>query len=282
MFDIEEFRSFALIHRWTERSGIEGPNGLYLREPEAKKLIDKIDRLEDVFFDVINKLDEIKEEYANTFYNDRIKSIKDTYIEKNVEAQIEVFENEICTKRRGHSDYRRIKEKAKREGISGSEDYNKFLAKCFVENFDKLPNYTSKANYIAYFENKMNEYILYETLFEIINRGEKPIEEKAMPTIPQLALFYYYIQVSREFPKFEKHSKGKVKAIEELLKEEGIQTTVKYFQLKYNFINNHKTNRIALNQAKNISYVIDKMLIDYPKAKEIATSEYNLAINTNR
>jgi len=186
MFDIEEFRSFAIGHRWTASSGFEGPHGLYLMEPEAKTLIDKIDRLEDIFSDVINKLDEIKEEYAITFYHDRIKSIKDTYIEKNVKAQIEVFENQICTKRKGHYDYRRIKEKANREGISGSEDYNKFLAKCFVENFDKLPNYTSKANYIAYFEETVKQYFLYDTLFERLNKNQLNVTIKKDPTLKEL------------------------------------------------------------------------------------------------
>ncbi len=186
MFNIKEFRSFAVIHRWTARSGIEGPNSLYLMEPEAKILIDKIDRLEDVFFDVINKLVEIKEEYAITFYHDRIKSIKDTYIERQVKAKIEVFEDEICTKRKGHSDYKRIKEKAKRVGISESEDYNNFLAKCFVENFDKLPNYTSKANYIAHFEEIVKQYFLYDTLFERLNKNQLNVTIKKDPTLKEL------------------------------------------------------------------------------------------------
>lgn len=282
MYDIEEFRSFAVIHRWTARSGFEGENGLYLMESDAKTLIDKIDRLEDVFFDVINKLVEIKEEYAITFYYDRIKSIKDTYIERQVKAKIEVFEDEICTKRKGHSDYKRIKEKAKRVGISESEDYNKFLAKCFVENFDKLPNYTSKANYIAYFEETVKQYFLYDTLFEIINKGKKPKKEKTKTTIRQYALFYYYIQTSKEFPLFDNHPGGKVKGIEELVKNEGFTNSFKYFQTSYNFISNHKTNRIALNQVSNISYVIDNMLIEFPKAKQLALLELKEAKTKNR
>jgi hypothetical protein len=56
-----------------------------------------------------------------------------------------------------------------------------------------------------------------------------------------------------------------------------ILTTTKYFQLEYDKISNHQSNRIAKNKVKSIGYVIDNMLKDYPKAKEIAYLDLNLA-----
>lgn len=283
MFDVEEFRDFASIFGWTKRSGIEGTGGLYLDESKAKILITKIDRLEDYFFDVINKLDNDKHGNAIAFYNNKLTSIKNTYLEKNVNNQIELFENNICEIRKRNSDYRRIKEKARIEEVSESEDFNKYLAKEFVKIYDNCSQYyTYKVNFIANFEDKIRGYMLYDTLFDILNKGKIQNKENTKKTIPQYALFYYYIQASKEFPLFETDQRGKVKSIEELLLKAEIKTTPKYFQLKYNLINNHKSNRIALNQVKNILYVINNMLNDYPKAKEIAQSEYNLAINRNR
>ncbi|MCB0536041.1 MAG: hypothetical protein KDE33_00800 [Bacteroidetes bacterium] len=92
-------------------------------------------------------------------------------------------------------------------------------------------------------------------------------------SISQYALYVYYLQRSGEITWFENHPEGKLKAIKELLINEGIDTTPKYFQIKYNLINNYNTNRIAKNQIPNISYVIENLLSDYPRAKEIAIKE---------
>ncbi len=95
-------------------------------------------------------------------------------------------------------------------------------------------------------------------------------------------MYYYYLQAGGYYPYFENHSAGKLKAINELIIKDNINTTDKYFQLQYNKISNHKTNRIAKRQASNIDYVANQMLNDYPKSKKIALLELKEATTKNR
>lgn len=97
------------------------------------------------------------------------------------------------------------------------------------------------------------------------------------PSIPKYVLYYYYLQLSGDFPYFENHPNGKLSAIKDVLKNDNIDTSAKYFQIKYNKIAHHKTNRVAKNQESNIDYVAKNMLNDYPYAKEIALSELKQA-----
>ncbi|CAM3445326.1 hypothetical protein FLLO111716_10840 [Flavobacterium longum] len=126
-----------------------------------------------------------------------------------------------------------------------------------------------------FFENKQRYYKEKLSQQEATKGKHKSRQRNAM-SIPQHALYYYYLQAAGEFPYFENHPDGKLKAIEELVEIEQIPTTPKHFQMKYNFINNHQSNRIAKNQVANISYVIDK-LSNNLKAKEIAVSELKQA-----
>lgn len=111
--------------------------------------------------------------------------------------------------------------------------------------------------------------------------GKTP-KDKEKVSIPKTVLYYYYLQTASYFPYFENHPDGKVGAIKSLLIEDKIDTTPKYFQMKYNEIANHTTNRISKKQESNISYVANNMLEDYPKAKKIALSEHKLALSKNR
>lgn len=137
-----------------------------------------------------------------------------------------------------------------------------------------------------FFESKQRFY--KEKLF-IEEKGlkepktNKSIESDArIITVPITVLYYYYLQAAGYFPYFENHPEGKLKAIENLIEKDNIDTTAKHFQIKYNIIGNHKTNRIAKKQAANISYVANQMLNDYPKAKEIALAELEEAQTKNR
>ncbi len=135
-----------------------------------------------------------------------------------------------------------------------------------------------------FFENKQRFY--KERIF--LKKEENNIlkvDSKKKPksiSIPKYVLYYYYLQATGYHPYFENHPQGKVVGISELIKKEKINTTPKYFQIKYNHISNHKTNRIALNQVSNISFLINKMLNNYPKAKELALSELKLAQTKNK
>ena len=93
--------------------------------------------------------------------------------------------------------------------------------------------------------------------------------------IPQLVLFYYYRQKSKELPLFDNHPKGKVKAINELIIKDNINTSAKNFQIEYNKIYNYDSNRIARKKLKTIEFVANTLLLDYPKAKKIALDELN-------
>lgn len=147
-------------------------------------------------------------------------------------------------------------------------------------------------------EEDENYLDLQKTFFEQKQRyyKEKLLLEKENPSpkvsfgkrikeripLPKMVLYYYYLQQVGKFPYFENHPEGKVKAIEEVINRDNIKTSIKHFQLKYNFINNHKTNRIAKNQVANIDYVANVMLKNYPEAKELALSELKLAQTKDR
>lgn len=136
-----------------------------------------------------------------------------------------------------------------------------------------------------FFESKQRYYKEKLLLEEKGLLPEKPkfkkfsLKEKSIPIV---ALYYYYLQAAGKFPYFENHPEGKIKAIEELIINDNINTTPKYFQIKYNHISNHKLNRIAKNQSTNIDYVANQMLNDYPEAKNIALIELKEALTKNR
>lgn len=117
---------------------------------------------------------------------------------------------------------------------------------------------------------------------EKVSNGKRKATKKKKITIPQYALYYYYLQVAKEHPHFENHLGGKVEAIKELIEKEKIDTTFKYFQIKYNFISHSNTNRVAKNQVANISYVANEMLKDFPEAQKIALEELQLAQKKDR
>ncbi len=251
-------------------------------EDEAKRIYDSLDDLKGYLLEVVTKAKQDSLNQAEQYYNKRLLEINEYELAKERAVKIDELKLEVVNIRKGHILFKSIVNDGNEKELIDNSEMNDFTSHCFALHIARMINYSGKVMFIADFHNKINEWFLYETLFKRFNEVKKTNKNVQRLTIPKYALFYYYIQVSREFPMFEKHPKGKVKAIEELLKKEGINTTSKYFQLKYNFINNHKTNRIALNQAENISYVIKNMLKDYPKAKEIAQNEYNLAIDANR
>lgn len=137
----------------------------------------------------------------------------------------------------------------------------------------------------SFFENKQRYYDTELKLKKEGNRTLKTLKKDKSTkthTIPQLVLYFHYLQAANVYPFFEHHPEGKFKAIEELIIKENIDTTPKYFQIKYNFISNYKSNRIAKNQVANIAYVANKMLSGYPTAKKLALDELSLAQNKHR
>jgi hypothetical protein len=177
---------------------------------------------------------------------------------------------------------------AKSESLQNLKDINNSLNN--IEDRD-LENKTLKnedEDYLElqkeFFKNKLRFYKEKLTIEKEQENISKKIESKKQKiiSVPIYALYYYYLQASGYYPYFENHPQGKVVGISELIKKEKINTTAKYFQIKYNLISNHKTNRIALNQVSNISFVINEMLENYPKAKELALSELKLAQTKNR
>jgi len=138
-----------------------------------------------------------------------------------------------------------------------------------------------------FFENKQRFY--KEQLF-IQEREPKSSQKNTQnhktdtkkTSIPALVLYYYYLQEAKDFPNFDNHPQGKVKAIEELIVKGSINTTAKNFQLEYNKIAHHQSNRVAKSKAKSILFVANELLKNYPNAQKIALQEYKLAINKNR
>lgn len=138
-----------------------------------------------------------------------------------------------------------------------------------------------------FFENKQRLYkeqlFIQERELKSTQRNNKPNKTDTKKiSIPALVLYYYYLQEAKDFPNFDNHPQGKVKAIEELIEKDNINTSVKNFQLEYNKIAHHQSNRIAKNKAKTILFVANESLKKYPNAKKRALEEYELAINKNR
>ncbi len=143
-----------------------------------------------------------------------------------------------------------------------------------LDDLEEMPN-KNKLEYIRILKKWMKQekkFIKEITPYLNLQKTENG-EIKIKPNIPQLVLFYFYRQSSGELPHFENHPKGKLKAIDELIVRDNIDTTAKNFQLEYNKIANYKTNRIARNKIKTIEFVIDNLLQEYPEAKRIAESE---------
>ena len=127
----------------------------------------------------------------------------------------------------------------------------------------------------------INKQRFYKEKLFIENQENSKKKSKAKTdikqSIPKYVLYYYYLQLSGDFPYFENHPGGKLNGIKDVIKNDQIATTPKYFQIKYNKIAHYKSNRIAKNQESNIDYVANNMLNDYPIAKEIALSELQQA-----
>ncbi|WP_010178213.1 hypothetical protein [Aquimarina agarilytica] len=177
---------------------------------------------------------------------------------------------------------------AQSEALQNIEVLNNSLDNVNDESMNNKVLLKEDENYLElqkeFFENKMRFYKeklkLQKESKLLKDKPKKTKKDKVTkPTTPQYALYYYYLQEGREYPYFENHPEGKIQAIEEVLNKEGLQTSAKYFQIKYNFIANYKTNRVAKNQKKNIDFVANTMLNDYKKPREIAISELSEIIN---
>lgn len=133
-----------------------------------------------------------------------------------------------------------------------------------------------------FFENKQRYYkeklFLEEQGLPSLQPHKAKADRQKEKNIAVIVLYYYYLQAGGYFPHFENHTDGKLKAIDELISKDDINTSAKYFQLQYNKISNHKINRIAKNKASNIEYIANQMLNNYPKAKEIALTELKEAL----
>ncbi|GEM_PF-3790833 len=99
----------------------------------------------------------------------------------------------------------------------------------------------------------------------------KPESPQSVPlatdtlTVPQKALYFFYLQETGEMERFENMDGGKVKAIERL-KEIGYIKSEKSFQQAYNEISK-PNNRLRPNQAQNIEAVITQLTSEKAKAR---------------
>lgn len=138
-----------------------------------------------------------------------------------------------------------------------------------------------------YLENKQRYYkedLLLDNLEhkEAHKKGGKGKKGKGKktPTVMQYALFYYFLQAVNLHDMFENHKHGKLAAITEIAEELGV--SVKNFQLMYNEIHLHSVDRVSKKHAHNISFVANNMLKGYPKAQELAFSEFKEAQTKNK
>ena len=152
-----------------------------------------------------------------------------------------------------------------------------------LESMKDMPH-QNKLEYIKILKKWMKqEKSFIKDITPYLKLQESKVEDATKKAnIPQLVLFYYYRHESKELPRFDKHSKGVLKAIEELIVNDSIDTSAKYFQLQYNKIANYKSNRIANNKIKAIEFVANTLLIDFPKAQKIALEELKEITSKNR
>ena len=152
-----------------------------------------------------------------------------------------------------------------------------------LNDLEEMPN-KNKLEYIKILKKWMKQekdFIKEITPYLKLQESKTEVKTKKA-TIPQLVLFYYYRHESKELPRFDKHPKGVIKAIEELIVNDDINTSAKYFQLQYNKIANYKSNRIANNKLKAIEFAANTLLIDFPIAQKIALEELQEIISKHR
>lgn len=104
----------------------------------------------------------------------------------------------------------------------------------------------------------------------------RPIDglHSTKPSQAVIALYYHYLQETKCIHYFENHEDKKMAAIRDVAKEWGVSE--KNFQRYYNRIHLYDSNRIAVDQIKNIQEVIP-MLAEYPKAQKLANEELKKA-----
>lgn len=152
-----------------------------------------------------------------------------------------------------------------------------------LNDLESMPN-KNKLEYIKILKKWMKQeksFINEITPYLKLQESKTEVETKKA-NIPQLVLFYYYRHESKELQRFNKHPLGVIKAIEELIVNDDIDTTAKYFQIQYNKIANYKSNRIANNKLKAIDFVANTMLLDFPNAQKIALEELQEIISKHR
>jgi hypothetical protein len=119
---------------------------------------------------------------------------------------------------------------------------------------------------------EIDEEILSETNYVVKQKIKQDISK---PSQIQFALYYYYLQVAKIYPWFEGSDKTKTELIKEIANK--YEISPKAFQQRYNSISQYSTNRIALNQLKNIIRVIEMLKTDgYTEAVAEAEKELKL------
>lgn len=98
-------------------------------------------------------------------------------------------------------------------------------------------------------------------------------DTSARPNRTDIAYYLHYMQTSGNL--ILKSSFPSGAAYEEIGKK--FQKNGKNIQQVYNSISSNSKERLAAVKIKNISYVINEMLADFPKAKELAENELKLA-----
>jgi hypothetical protein len=136
----------------------------------------------------------------------------------------------------------------------------------------KSESESEKSNYIDFFthQRKLIAIIRNELLNDFQNIEALP-NTKTKPTYLQYALYYYYLQHAGINEPFENFSGGKVKAIENIVKEAGLPSA-KRFQQDYNSISVKLSERQSRCKKRDYEVLL-RLLTNYPAAQELVKKE---------
>ncbi|PQB04115.1 hypothetical protein [Aureitalea marina] len=169
--------------------------------------------------------------------------------------------------------------------LSSSKDRILFLSDFIVQQIKSAYPYINGLRILKSFrigsENTVAICGLIKERIESVKPRKAP--RSRTPTALHYALKVYYLQQSKYMEYFENHPSGVLAGIKEFVNGRDYHLkSDKNFQQTYNKISNYSTNRISKQNAPKIKFVIEHMLIGYPKAIEIAEEELQKAISKNK
>ena len=148
-----------------------------------------------------------------------------------------------------------------------TDEIRKYLERDYLIDI----NNTFLKNHFDTIHQSIDKSIDFERIKFLKENSTKQVSNNLRPNRTDIAYFSYYSSISKELKLNNDFPSDK--AWQEL--EEKFKKNWKNIQTAYNIIANNESERLKKSKEKNLIYVIEEMLNEYPKAKKEAQSELN-------